>query len=420
MWRVPVPRALLNDAALTALFLGLGVAIYAAGIAHIGGPGEALGPSWFPLVVLGLAACFQLGRSTHPAVALAGVTSLLIVDTVVAPSVPIWLVFSDIVYAVCVYGGARVVHLLFGICAFVALGVLTLVAAYQETSNWRFLFICVLWLIAFVASPLAYGLAVREHRTALHLEQEHAQALSALAAREKADAIVDERRRLARELHDVIAGRLSAIAMHSTAAQQYPDNAAMSRRALAAIRTSSVDALTEMRGLIELLAADPEGGSSPERIEREAGGLRRLDRMIAPIRESGTRVDLVHPTHASVAVLAAELSAVVDIAAHRILAEALTNAVTHAPGQPISLTIEFVDDVLGIEVCNPLGTDAAPRVPARAGGGRGIDNMTTRARIVGGRLTAHAVKEQYVVTARLPVDSACTAAPDRWNSEAQR
>lgn len=410
MWRVPMPRTLINDVALTVLFVGLGVAIYAAGFAHIGNPDDALGPSWFPLLVLGVAGCFELCRSTHPAVALAGVTSLLVVDTVVAPSVPIWLMFSNVVYAVCVYGGARLVHLMFGICAFVAAGVLTLVAAFPETAGWQFLFICVLWLIAFVASPLAYGWAVREHRTALHLERAHSQTLSALAAREKLDAVVAERRRLARELHDVIAGRLSAIAMHSAAAQQYPDNAEINTTALAAIRTSSVDALTEMRGLIDLLAADePDSGSEPGAAEREAAGLRRLDRLIAPIRMSGTAVDLTHPTHASMAALADELPAVVDIATHRILAEALTNAVTHAPGQPISLTIELDDDALSIEVCNLLDAHDASPSRENAHRGRGIENMTTRAGIVGGHLAASPVGERFVVAARLPTNPVPTS-----------
>lgn len=405
MWRLSVSRTQLNDVALTLAFVVMGSSLYFAGFASVGQTPIRSLPQWFPLVTLAVAAGFQLLRSRHPGIALAGVTVAVLVDTVTAASVPVWLVFSDIVYAACVYGSARLLRALFAVCVFVAAGTFTLVAAYPPTSTWRFLFLCVLWLIALVVSPLAYGLAVREHRNALKLERAHSHALAELAALERAEAVADERRRLARELHDVIAGRLSAIAVQSAAALQYPENAQLGHQALMSVRTSSVDALTEMRGLIDLLADDHDGST------RETAGLRRIDRLTDPISQSGTPIDLVCPEWIAASESVDALPAVVDIAAYRIVAESLANAVTHAPGQPVSVLIADGADAattgdaerfLDIVVRNRMGPSIAS---SDIHTGRGIDNMITRARAVGGTVTAQrdADGSDFVVCARLPL-----------------
>ncbi|MGW0037941.1 sensor histidine kinase [Gordonia sp. NPDC003376] len=398
MWRVPVSRAHLDDVGMTLLFLGLGVAIQLAGLGRIGADLHGLGPDWFGLVTLGIGCAFQLLRSTHPAIALGGVTAALVVDTATVPSIPVWLVFSDIVYAAAVYGSARLVHVLYGVCTAVSAAVLILVAASPSLAQWRFLFVCVLWLLALVGSPLAYGLAVRTHRSALALERNQSRILTELADRERAEAVADERRRLARELHDVIAGRLSAIAVQSAAALQYPENDALARKAVAAVRTNSVDALTEMRGMIDLLA-DTAGARAPA-ATRETAGLRRLDRLVAPIVESGTDVEIDCPTWITDADTVDVLPPVADIAAHRILAESLTNAVTHAPGQPIRIVVTHEDATLRLQITNPVTESGSDSVASHAG--RGLANMSVRAGLVGGTLDAARADGHFTVTAVLP------------------
>lgn len=258
MWRVPLSRRQLDDAGLTALFLLCGVGLYLAGLNKIGGLSVVGVPTWFSLVTLSVAAAFQLTRSTRTALTLTATTVVLVVDVVTVSSIGVWLVFSDTVYAACVYGGARLVRTLHVIVVLVCAGGLTLAAIETGTADWRPLFLVSLWLIAFVASPLAYGHAVREHRNALAAERERAAALAQLAERERSEAVADERHRLARELHDVIAGRLSAIAMHSAAALEYPTNPVLTDKVLRSIRESSVDALREMRGMIACWPRTPQ------------------------------------------------------------------------------------------------------------------------------------------------------------------
>lgn len=397
MWRLPVSRALLNDVGLTLLFLALGVSLYATGLGVLDENASPL-PTWFCLVSLGFASCSQLFRSRHPAIALTGVSAALALDSLTVPSIGVWLVFSDIVYSTCVYGGARLVRVLYGLAAVVAVATFLLVSVVAH-DDWRLLFVCVLWLLALIGSPLAYGLAVREHRSALSLEREHSRAMAELGEREQIEAVADERRRLARELHDVIAGRLSAIAVQSAAALQYPENTALAGKALAAVRASSVEALTEMRGLIDLLSDGSEHSTDGR---HTTAGLRRIDRLTEPIAESGTDIAMEIPATITAADGIDALPPVVDIAAFRIVAEALTNAATHAPGQPIRVRITHADDTLVLDICNRLAAHHDHHPTGDRHTGRGLVNMRTRAHAVGGRLCVERDTDEFRVTATLP------------------
>ncbi|MFT4126868.1 MAG: histidine kinase [Gordonia sp. (in: high G+C Gram-positive bacteria)] len=405
MWSTTVSRVRPSDVGLTAVFVAIGAALIADGLATISvtSPVTAL-PSWFPAITLAPAAACQLLRSAHPAIALAGVVAALVIDVITVPSIPVWLVFSDIVYAVCVYGSPRLLRVLHGVCVLIGVATLTLVLAYTESMSWRELFIVLLWLIAVVVSPLAYGQAVREHRNALAIERAHSAALATLADRERAEAVAAERARLARELHDVIAGRLSGIAVQSAAALEYPDNPPLALRALRAVRAASVDALTEMRDMIELLSA----GADADPPGRETAGLRRLDRLTRPIAESRTPLYIDCPAWISDADTVDAIAPIVDIAAYRIVAESLANAVTHAPGQPITVSIAHDGRALRIVVRNLLAHEGDSDRTGHCG--RGIENMRTRARAVGGRLgivrEAHAFEVTAVLPAPVNIDSA--------------
>ncbi|GAA1482317.1 histidine kinase [Gordonia sinesedis] len=420
MWRVPVSRRRLDDIGLTLLFAAIGVGIYLAGFDSFGDLGAAsLLPDWWALVALGCASAFQLLRSSHPGIALAGTTVILAVGTVALSSILTWLVYSDIVYAVCVYGSARLVRVLYGVVTIVAVTAFTLAAAADP--DWRVIFVTVLWIVALLVSPLAYGQAVREHRNALDAERERAQAVSELAERARAEAVADERRRLARELHDVIAGRLSSIAMHSSVALTHEDDVELVGRALRSVRESSVGALDEMREMIDLLSdTTTTGRQSATDPDHSTSTLRRLDRLVGPIRAGGTDIRLSGPAGLTGGGELG-LAAVTDIAAYRIVAESLTNAITHAPGAPISVDIaidggtdtgadsvsESGDRRLRIRIANPA-TDVGDRSDREH---RGIGNMVARAEAVGGWLRAARVGREFVVTAELPAVPARSSDP---------
>ncbi|WP_130799691.1 sensor histidine kinase [Streptomyces otsuchiensis] len=174
---------------------------------------------------------------------------------------------------------------------------------------------------AFVFVPVACGLAVRSHRDRAH----------ALARRlELRDERIRtaERERIAREMHDVLAHRLSLVALHAGVLQRRASEVpAPVRDRLALLRATSTSALDDMRDLLGALR-DPV---APDRapltpVTDDLPGL------IRESEEAGTRV------HRDLAELTG-LPAAVRLAAHRIVQEALTNARKHAPGRPVRLTV---------------------------------------------------------------------------------
>ena len=396
MWSVPLRRTQLDDVRLTALFFAVGAALQIAGLNQVSGLLSDRFGSWLPWVTLTVAAAFQLLRRDRPAAALAGTTAVLTVDVVLCPTVAVWIIFSDIVYAVACYGSQRLVGRLYVLCAIVSAAVVVLLAAAEQPTQWRTVFVGILWVIALIFSPLAYGHALREHRTAAEVQRQHARTLATLADHERVEAVEEERRRLARDLHDVIAGQLSSIAMQSAAAL---DNPALSDRVLGSVRAISVEALRDMRAMIDLLTdgSPDENTASPG---RATSTLRRADRLIEPITAAGTDVEL----QCTPAVLDRALPPLVDITAHHILAEALTNATKHAPGQPISVDIGIDGDDLVLAVTNPLPDLLARAEPEHTA--RGITNMTTRAAVAGGTLAADPGDAAFTVTAILPLGTA--------------
>ncbi|WP_157226751.1 sensor histidine kinase [Gordonia soli] len=390
MWRVRLTRAQLNDVGIALIFVALGIGLQVSGLNPIGWLDRVDSlPGSFPLITLGVAAAGDLMRSTRPTVALAVVSAALVVDVVTVPSIAVWLILSDAVYAVCVYAGSRAVRFLYA--SALAFGVVALAALIATEPDWRLVFLSALWLVAFVGSPIGYGKAVREHRTALVSERARARAMTELAERERVQAVSEERRRLARELHDVIAGQLSSIAVQSAAGLRATDDPDLTAAVLKAVRQSSVDALSEMRTMIDLLA-DDSGEVTPD---RQTASLRRVDHLVDPIRATGTAV--------SVSADVDDLPAVVDIAGYRIVAESLTNAARHAEGSPIDIEIRSDERELVIHIANPLrdGRSAVPVDRPR----RGLENMYTRARSVGGTLHAGVSGGRFVVDARLPLES---------------
>ncbi|WP_246007844.1 sensor histidine kinase [Gordonia oryzae] len=154
-----------------------------------------------------------------------------------------------------------------------------------------------------------------------------------------------------------------------------------------------------MRGLIDLLS---DGSEQSTDGRHTTAGLRRIDRLTEPIAESGTDITMEIPATITAADGVDALPPVVDIAAFRIVAEALTNAATHAPGQPIRVRITHTDDALVPDICNRL---AAHHDHHRAGDrhtGRGLVDMRTRAHAVGGRLSVKRDADGFRVTATLP------------------
>jgi signal transduction histidine kinase len=207
-------------------------------------------------------------------------------------------------------------------------------------------------------------------------------------------AVSDERERLARELHDVIAHSVSVIVVQAGAANDVfdarPDEA---RAALRAIEGAGRDALAELRRLLG--AVRPDGADAPAPPQP---GLAQLDELAEPLRAAG--LEVVVTREGSPAVLPAG----VDLSAYRIVQEALTNTLRHAHATVAEVTFRFGVDALEIVV-----VDNGRVTPARFkdGPGYGLIGMRERATLLGGTLeagpTAHG---GYRVHACIPLGSA--------------
>src|SRR5690606_11021118 len=118
------------------------------------------------------------------------------------------------------------------------------------TENWRFMVLALILAAAFGGTSLWWGLTARAHRETAAAERARRRALTRVAELDRRTAVADERKAMARDLHDVIAGHLSAIALHSEAALAGPAAPGTDPRLagiLSAIRTNSVEGLQEMR-----------------------------------------------------------------------------------------------------------------------------------------------------------------------------
>jgi signal transduction histidine kinase len=176
---------------------------------------------------------------------------------------------------------------------------------------------------------------------------------------------------MARELHDMVANHLSAIAIHSTAALSI-DDPNTSRDALTVIRENSVEGLAEMRRLIGILR-----DGSDDREPSAAPTLDGLGALVAGARTNGLDVTLT-TAHGKV-------PAPVELAAYRIVQESLTNALKHAPEGRVTVALTQRDGSLAIAVTSPYGGPSGPRAP---GSGAGLVGMRERADLLGGSFEA--------------------------------
>jgi signal transduction histidine kinase len=202
------------------------------------------------------------------------------------------------------------------------------------------------------------------------------------AATESARAVLEERARIARELHDIIGHSVSVISLQAGAAEQLirkdPDKA---ETHLKAVRETAHEALVEMRRLMGVLKED-EARYTPQ------PGLHALDQLV---EQSGMEVAVTREGEER------PLAPGVDLAAYRILQEALTNARKHGRARTAKVRVEFGAEGIALEVTNPAGAVNGE------GGGEGLAGMRERVRVFGGSVEAGREGDEFRVRARLPL-----------------
>ena len=234
----------------------------------------------------------------------------------------------------------------------------------------------------------ALGRALR-HRGARSAELErHAKRLESEQAEREAAAAAEERQRIARELHDIVAHRVSAIVIQAESGIAVADEPERTRQTFGAIGASGRQALDELRRLLGLLReGDEDAAMAPQ------PGLAGLDRLLDEARAAGL------PVEARTEGEIGDLPPGVDVAAYRIVQEALTNALRHARTDT-TVVVRREADVVALSISNPIPSH--PPAGSDVGGGRGLAGMRERARIYGGTLEAFRDDGRFVVNARLP------------------
>ncbi len=369
-----------------------GTALYLTGLSTMSEHGTQLS-LWVRfgvLLAVCLAMCFR--RRNPMAAMLAGLVPLL-VDSWLGATLPVWLAYADLIYAAVLYAGRRASRTT-TLC-WSAFSALIVALTLALTADPRAVALALVAVFGFVATPLWWANSVRTHKEIAVAERTRAQALTLVAELDRRAAVADERTKMARDLHDVIAGHLSAIAIQSEAALRMParrDDDPAVAGIMQSIRSNSVGALQEMRTMIGLLHSDgAEEVAAPRR-------LAQLPILVDAARAAGTSVR-VHE-----ALDGAALPSAVDQAAYRIVQEALTNAMKHAPGQEVSIDVRAADDLLSVTIRNPTLSVRPHRAAAQAGH-RGLVNMRERAAALGGSFRAGTNSGCWEVLARLPFGS---------------
>lgn len=303
-----------------------------------------------------------------------------------APPLPINLAILGVLYATAAYGSRLLVRLGF-VSALVGAGAVAVYLAVTAVPpgvafSWDAFFVGASIYLAFaIAFVLAWtvGLLVRSAQRARRIRL-------AQAAAERAVFVEQERGRIARDMHDVVAHSLAVVIAQADGARyaaQHDPGAGTA--ALETIAGTARAALADVRMLLTQLRHSEAAGPQPT--------LADLEQLYAQVRAAGAAVHVeVAPTPPGLP------PAAVQIAVYRILQEALTNALRHGTGAEVWVRLGWHADRVELEVRNPARPDAAtPHA------GHGLVGMGERAALVGGSLHAAPQGGQFVVSATLPI-----------------
>jgi signal transduction histidine kinase len=251
-----------------------------------------------------------------------------------------------------------------------------------------------IFTVVFLGAVLAWGMFVRARRQLVLSLRDRAERAEAEQQLRITQARQVERTRIAREMHDVLAHRISLLSLHAGALEFRPDASPEEiTRAAGVIRASAHQALDDLREVIGVLREEPD--VAPERPQPT---LADLPALVAESREAGVRVSLRTEVTDPAAAPAA-----VGRGTYRIVQEGLTNARKHAPGARVSVTVTGgPGDGLNVAVRNrgPIGPGPVPPIP---GTGTGLIGLAERTSLAGGRLRhGRTTDGDFQLTAWLP------------------
>lgn len=346
-----------------------------------GTPGAPHSPVWFAAPAVALVVLPLVGRGRYP----------------FAAPLAVWLVASGlslvdprlVLFTLCPFIAAIAAAFLLGNVddSFRArFGLLVVVCgaaviAYQDPNHrpGELLFVPVLFTVAWLA-----GFALRQRAT----QADAADLRATLAERERAVAVAEERARIARELHDIVAHSVSVMVLQVGAVRhRLPDTLDAEATALRGVEQAGRTALAEMRRLLGAMRESYDMELAPH------PGLAHLDQLMAEVGRAGL------PVRLRIDGESVPLPEAIDLSAYRIVQEGLTNALKHANASHAEVTVRYLPDELRIEVRDD-GRGGADT----AGPGHGLVGVRERVKIYGGDMTAGAGPDRgFVLSTRLPL-----------------
>ncbi|MGY1842674.1 sensor histidine kinase [Modestobacter sp. SYSU DS0875] len=283
--------------------------------------------------------------------------------------------------------GRRAVDTRGALTTFSAIAALGLAVATAQGEGWTWLLTLVVELAVVLPWWLGRHLRLRADLASAGWERaarlERAQRVVAEQAR------LRERARIAEDMHDSLGHFLSLLALQAGALEMKASLDPSTREAAAQLRATAVDAtslLHETIGMLREVAEPVTGDPAQESISA----------LVDRARDSGAPVTLECTGER------ADLATMVDRAAYRVVQESLTNAIKHAPGAPVTVSVAYGADVTRVEVCNPLTPAARPEVESGVGRGRGLLGLHERVRLLGGSLRSGPRDGVFSVVATLP------------------
>jgi signal transduction histidine kinase len=339
-------------------------------------------------VTVAVAVLALLARRRAPVAVLFIVNAALYGPDLFVPTGPVfwgeWVPAIVAAYSVGAYRGGRYVAL----PVVASLGSVT-VFAWRYPAAFLNVAGGVTWVAPVVIAAAAGQLIGRLRSSSTQLA-ERADVLERSQTRRAERAVADERARIARELHDVIAHNVSIMVVQASAAENTLErDAAAARRALQNVQAAGREALDEMRLLLGVLRDDGQAG-----LRTPVPSLRRLDVLIDPLRDAGMDV--------TVAVTGDEhrIPPSVDVSAYRVVQEALTNSLKHAVGSKVDVAVDIEPAGVRVEIRDRGGVRGEAN-----GGGLGLIGLRERVALLGGSIQAGPNADGgFTVTALLPTD----------------
>ncbi|GAA1114890.1 sensor histidine kinase [Arthrobacter flavus] len=403
-----------RDALIAAITLVCGLLLIGLGLTEVWGNQTGLmeltgDDRWWFALPLAIACVALVYKRRAPVAALAVGFLMLAVDLLLGGSIAILLPFFDLLYTAALICSARVRRALWVIGGvFVAA---PMIYGLAETADLRLTVLIGLQQSVMFICPLWWAMDVRRKTELATVAAARADAVERLSLAGRQHAIRQERDSLARDLHDVVASHLSAIALHSGGALATPPDEAKDRAALVQVRRSALESMEDMRTMITLLRAPDSEEIEPV----PDGGTTHLPRLthLQPLLDQAQANGLsVTATDRLSALPTERPGAATELVGYRIVQEALTNAAKHAPGSDVLLEVlpgEGGGDV-NIRISNPYPESATPGQDhgTPRGLGLGLISMKERAASIGGVVSSSSIDNHWTVTATLPLTATGT------------